>query len=1082
MKGDFSRIRFTPEKNYTAVLQQQGRVALDADANEQTAIEAYLRDTANVDIIGEYGAPANDAGFGIRIENGKILIGAGRYYVSGIMVENDREMEYSKQPFFIPSGTSDASSESTLMAALEGGQESVQFILQVWRRFVTELDDPCLVEPAIGQADTTARLQTVWRVIGMVSNTSLAKPAAPTNVTGSVTAQAATPSPAAASAPKSASATAPASASAAPSDVVITVESSGAGGCNQNPIELLSNCCQGLYRLVTPEHSGKMAARTNPAGNDCGCQPIPAAGYQGLENQLYRVEIHTGGDHSVATFKWSRENGSVVAQVTNVNGAIITASSLGPDANLGFQVNDWVELIDDTYLFGDTPNQPGVLYQISALGPGPLQVTLSGTPNVNPAMNARMRRWDQSGSSAVAGGIPLTAAPMTLEYGIEIDFTSNPKDNYVSGDYWTIPARTANGQIDWACGLRGDPALPPGYFKIYQAPLACAQLDPGSKPPPAGADPQEFQRLHYIVQDCRIKFPPLTAITCGEDGPCTIVPKPGAGWEAPLLALKPGANADICFPVGKFPLTKPLVLSGLGNLRLTGGGLGTEIVATGVSAALIFSKCSSVEISSLLASTDTVITRNKRGTRPPLGGTLSFADCDIVSIDSVGLKCGAGLIRTAACIMVENSYVALTGAQIKQGDLFTGTGEVRISHCELEVGGGQEGILLVRVARAQVEDNVLVAYVPKQTTLYTRLQNRNFRASALGVFISGAQYIKADSDAAKATTKAGAAPAAPPAESGAAPAPAATGAQQGSAQLGGSAAPPAKKTSRSKKAPLVKAQDVAGEVAGEVIDEPVAQRKVLTTVQAGGQTIQFLTHPLLRDFWQPYLDQYAPKIFSTNRDLLLFLKNAARNFLLQPKLTRGNTAVINVIAGLDKADLLAMARGISVGGEGIEECRILSNTIHDAVQGITVGMSNHKRNPDTRQLSTVVTIAGNTIYVGLPPGAQFHNAQSIFVGNVESLLIENNCAEVITNPDEISREGIRVWGKFGRRVIVRHSHLAGFRPGIWFLPIVAPPNPDHPPLWLVADNMAENSVRAVFPKSGPTLPNSVTSMWINNLL
>ena len=34
MKGDFSRIRFAPSRNYTAVLQQQGRVALDADQNE----------------------------------------------------------------------------------------------------------------------------------------------------------------------------------------------------------------------------------------------------------------------------------------------------------------------------------------------------------------------------------------------------------------------------------------------------------------------------------------------------------------------------------------------------------------------------------------------------------------------------------------------------------------------------------------------------------------------------------------------------------------------------------------------------------------------------------------------------------------------------------------------------------------------------------------------------------------------------------------------------------------------------------------------------------------------------------------
>ena len=37
MKGDFSRLRFDPEKQYEAVLVQQGRVALDSDANEATA-------------------------------------------------------------------------------------------------------------------------------------------------------------------------------------------------------------------------------------------------------------------------------------------------------------------------------------------------------------------------------------------------------------------------------------------------------------------------------------------------------------------------------------------------------------------------------------------------------------------------------------------------------------------------------------------------------------------------------------------------------------------------------------------------------------------------------------------------------------------------------------------------------------------------------------------------------------------------------------------------------------------------------------------------------------------------------------
>ena len=46
-------------------------------------------------------------------------------------------------------------------------------------------------------------------------------------------------------------------------------------------------------------------ARTDPC-------IVPAdAGYRGLENQLYRVEVHRPGDASSATFKWSRDNASV---------------------------------------------------------------------------------------------------------------------------------------------------------------------------------------------------------------------------------------------------------------------------------------------------------------------------------------------------------------------------------------------------------------------------------------------------------------------------------------------------------------------------------------------------------------------------------------------------------------------------------------------------------------------------------------------------------------------------------------------------------------------------------------------------
>ena len=59
MRGDFSRIRFDCGRNYTAVLEQQGRVALDADANEQQFIDAYRSQRETIDAVGPYGGPAN---------------------------------------------------------------------------------------------------------------------------------------------------------------------------------------------------------------------------------------------------------------------------------------------------------------------------------------------------------------------------------------------------------------------------------------------------------------------------------------------------------------------------------------------------------------------------------------------------------------------------------------------------------------------------------------------------------------------------------------------------------------------------------------------------------------------------------------------------------------------------------------------------------------------------------------------------------------------------------------------------------------------------------------------------------------
>lgn len=486
MKGDFSRIRFNPGKQYTAVLEQQGRVSLDADSNEQAAIDEYLRRTETVDVIGAYGAPEHDPGFAITVADKQILIGSGRYYVQGLVCENRVDgLPYLGQMFLLNPAPTDSVLLNELAQA--GGNSSIQVSLQVWQRLVTALDDACLREPALGQADTTARLQTVWRVVANL----VPPPPPPTavsklpttgrfrrtlletrqNIAAEIRGKAAL---------FADTALPPAAAGPAPEAAPVV------------------DCCTAMYASTPTLSTGAMKASTAAAGSDCSCEPIPAAGYQGLENQLYRIEIHQGGTEATATFKWSRENGSVVSAITTFTGNTLVVESLGPDANLGFQANQWVEVFDDSDLFGETPNSPGLLYQIQSIDPTVPSVTLtSPIIGINSALNARVRRWEQTGPSATSAGVSLSVnTPLTLENGIEVTFRPG---TYQAGDYWTIAARTATGQIDWPpCGSNGDLFQAPHSTLVYNAPLACIHWDP--------------MQQKAVAQDCRRIFFPLTEI------------------------------------------------------------------------------------------------------------------------------------------------------------------------------------------------------------------------------------------------------------------------------------------------------------------------------------------------------------------------------------------------------------------------------------------------------------------------------------------------------------------------------------------------------------------------------------------
>jgi hypothetical protein len=212
-----------------------------------------------------------------------------------------------------------------------------------------------------------------------------------------------------------------------------------------------------------------------PAGTeDEVCIAAPDSGYRGVENQLYRVEVHavTG---EVATMKWSRDNGTAVYPIDTITGAEIAVLSLGRDRRLGIEVGDWVEIVDD-----DQALRPRAeaLHLVVDVDPLDLVVTLADPPLTktgrDPDRHPLLRRWDQqpAGDPADwANGLPIVRDQwMDLEDGVRVKFGNGGE--FRTGDYWLVPARVQTGDVAWPDG--GDASSPRAPFgTLYRyAPLA----------------------------------------------------------------------------------------------------------------------------------------------------------------------------------------------------------------------------------------------------------------------------------------------------------------------------------------------------------------------------------------------------------------------------------------------------------------------------------------------------------------------------------------------------------------------------------------------------------------------------------
>ncbi len=539
--GDFSNNfdrHIYQHKHFTRVLTQQGKVQLDADANEQAAILWHYLRTLTRDLIGRHGGPFSEKrgseiepGFKIVIftDQGRITdlcISQGRYYVNGLLCENEQKLRESEEVDAIQPVTYYSQPDYPLDKDQDRLPDPPFLVyLHAWERHVSAVEDPSIREVALGASgpDTATRAKLVWQVKA-------------------------------------------------------TNESPGGSGDDTSfPVtrDEVEELWDQWVEEWQPTNRGKLKARakedtdedTNP------CTVSPEARFRGVQNHLYRVEIHRGGTawdgseqgrDTAATFKWSRENGSIEFPIRSLEGNVATLEHLGRDSRLSLEVGDLVEPEDKDYILRGRAEP---LLRVEAIDPIDMRVTLGGTPSAGDRLNLAkyplLRRWDHGAgdskrdeSEQVIGtllveedswieledGVQIyfqgATAPGIIEHTPEEDqtllniaetsdtpveellclnpFIQDPNlvlpqghtlkvpagtdgatlvpHRYQTGDYWLVPARTATGDVEWPGDIDQPEAQPPHGIEHHYAPLAVVVS-------------AENNENHPV--DCRYRFRPL---------------------------------------------------------------------------------------------------------------------------------------------------------------------------------------------------------------------------------------------------------------------------------------------------------------------------------------------------------------------------------------------------------------------------------------------------------------------------------------------------------------------------------------------------------------------------------------------
>jgi hypothetical protein len=267
--------------------------------------------------------------------------------------------------------------------------------LKVWERFVTAVEDPDILETALGSLlpDTTGRVKVVWQVLPI-------RPA--DNFPPPTTDDAAG----------------------------LRQQFDDWADAREQPAAWLA------ARALQPPGTADDPCLIPPESLPWPGEPVTGSG---------APRRTAGTDGPPATFKWSRDNGSVIFPVGGIEGTWVTLAAPGRDAKLDLHVEDWVEVVDDAYLERGA-TEP--LLQVAEVDVSGRRVRLTAEPGLDvgrlPRRHPYVRRWHH-GAAATAGAAQLWDGALQIQEpglvgDLEDGVRCGSRQAAPAGDYWVIPA------------------------------------------------------------------------------------------------------------------------------------------------------------------------------------------------------------------------------------------------------------------------------------------------------------------------------------------------------------------------------------------------------------------------------------------------------------------------------------------------------------------------------------------------------------------------------------------------------------------------------------------------------------------